>query len=1091
MTPDEVGREVERFDGAAAVVLRRLVESIAGEVTGPLKEAASVAAREHAGLSEAAEAWRAEPGSDDRERAWRLVRRIGRSADERVLTPLRTRLGEIDVGKRLAECLAEARRGLTDAAAAAPLEVTRPEPEDTYRRHEGDNVAWRAGKWFVRAGRWIRTAGRSAGDVGRRLLGKPRSPSPDRVQVLPVRTLLEYHATSRMAGQVDEALEVVRQRLAQHLGDCERSVGAWADSMLETDAALDRACHHVSRGVGVMDDSSPHPCGEDDQESEPLDHTLHTAAEERARSRLGLAIAALSSSDPLTGLEERLVTAVAAVRPRLLRDLRQVGTFMLDPERRAAPERPTRVARDAAAREAHWTAWYRQVVARMELVGHLGRVRGGLLGILDAFDSDMETVAAAPVRAMLQRARQTVTTVLRDVESLVLSAREAGDATELRAGLEAARDTATSALETHVLTPMRSGEIDGSMRERADGRVGELIALIESLPEILVVHQPAAEPEAVEPDAKAIEIRLRPMAEQAYDAVVLERFRVAPDSLAAALARVRDETHQLGSVIRFNVDSALDELATHSEAPGEAVDAAKELALNGLDRTLATLDEVQGVIVRELPRVRRRLFDAHARGWRQFHDRVGVEDRMQEQILDFRYRLRSELRERLSAVSAMVRRATRWSMRWLRLGRGRAMRLVRLGQSALEGERVTEVQKRRTIDALSTLDDVLGNLPLVYRRLFSFQPVSDPGMLEGRASDIDALTTHFAHWREGSTDAFVVTGYDGNGRTSFVNVVAATVLRDTDVRRVRLTERILDEPTVAGRLARELGVDDGGSWALDRLALALSSRPRDEGRPLVCIIENLEHLFLRTSADNGLVGPFLAFMSRVDASVFWLATLSEPAWTYIEKVESATACLVRRHALGALDRDTLEAVIMQRHQRSGLRVEFQPPTVASSILRRRLGRARDDAERQAILRAEYFDQVSRLTGQNLLLAIFYWVRSVQLDPDTSTMRVRALEPVSFAYIDAFTLSQSFTLKAFLDHATLSLAEHDRIFRMSRDESHHIFESLGNLLVIEPAHTAERVTQFVFTTIDDEQRYRIRPLVVHPVLTHLRSKNIVT
>jgi len=415
------------------------------------------------------------------------------------------------------------------------------------------------------------------------------------------------------------------------------------------------------------------------------------------------------------------------------------------------------------------------------------------------------------------------------------------------------------------------------------------------------------------------------------------------------------------------------------------------------------------------------------------------------------------------------------------------MKLVRLGQSALEGERVTEEQKRRTIDALSTLDEVVRDLPLVYRRLFSFQPVSDPGLLEGRRNDLEAVVDHFAHWRKGLTDAFVVTGYDGNGRTSFLNVVEATALGDADVRRIRLTERILDDAVLAGRLAAALDLEGDDPWTLDRLAATLAKR---EGGPLACIVENLEHLFLRTSADNGLVGPFLAFMSRTDSSVFWLATLAEPAWNYIEKVEAGTACLVRRHALTPLGRSELEAAIMNRHSRSGLGLEFQPPSVTLPLLRRRLGRARNEDERQSILRTEYFDQLSRLTGQNLLLALFYWVRSVQVDADTSRVRVRAIEPISFAFIDAFTLSQSFTLKAFLDHATLTLAEHDRIFRVSRAESHHAFESLGNLLVIEPAQTSERVGHFVFTTIDDEQRYRIRPLVVHPVLVHLRSKNIV-
>jgi hypothetical protein len=1093
MTADEVDRQVERFEGAVAAVHRSLVEAIEREVTSPLKEAARGAAEEHKRLTEAATlgAPNAHEGAADqeRERVWRLVREHSEHMRDHVLVPLHARLADIDVGQRLAECLAEARRGLTDAASAAPVELTREEPGDTYHRDEGDHVLRRGRKALVRAGRSLEAAGRSVGNLGRRLRGKDRSPPPTRAQVVPLRTFLHYHTTSRLAAGDDEVVEVLRRRLARYLSDCERDVSAWTETVLDVDAALDRPAHHASTPHDTPSDRSDAPDAEDDGESEPP--TIRAEAVERAASTLGSAIGALANADPLADLEEGLAAAAAAARPSLLRDLRQVGTFMLDPARRASPERPTRVAREAAARESDWTGWYRQVVSRIELDIHLERVREQLLGILDAFDSDMESTVVDPVRAMLQIARQTLTTVRGDVESSVRLAREKRAGTELRDRLTAARDTVTGALETHVLEPIRSSAIDASIREHADGRVGEIVALLGSLPEALVVHQPAAQPEAVEPDAKSVEIRLRQIAEQAYDAVLLERFRVAPDPMVATLDRVREETHRLGNVIRFNLDSALEELDADEGDLGERLGGAQELALNGLDRTLGTLDELRGAIAAELPRFRQRLFEAHARGWEQLHGRVGVEDRMQEQILDFRYRARSELRQRTAALSTTVRRATRRGMTWVRLGRGRAMRLVRLGQSALEGERVTEEQKRRTIDALSTLDEVLGDLPLVYRRLFSFQPVSDVALLEGRASDVEALTAHFAHWREGLTDAFVVTGYDGNGRSSFINVVAETVLREADVRRVRLTERVLDEGVFAGRLAEALGVDDRDAWTFGRLAVALSRRNEEDGKPLVCIIENLEHLLLRTSSDNGLVGPFLAFMSRFDSSVFWLATLAEPAWHYIEKVESGTACLVRRHALAPLGRSALEAVIMNRHKRSGLRLEFLPPAVTSSLLRRRLSRAHDHEERQVILRAEYFDLLARLTGQNLLLAIFYWVRSVHLDPETSTVRVRAIEPVSFAFIDAFTLSQSFTLKAFLDHATLSLAEHDRIFRMSHDESHHLFESLGNLLVIEPAQTSERVSQFVFTTVDDEQRYRIRPLVVHPVLTHLRSKNIVT
>jgi len=1088
MTTDEIGRHVLHFDDAVAATHRRLAEAIEREVTEPLVEAARIAAAEHARLTEADAPAPTAPsdGRNDpeREHLWRMVREHCAGVREHVLQPLHAQLTDVDVGQRVADLWAEARQQLEEAASAAPVEVTREEPEATFHRQAGDGVVRRTSKALVRGGRSLAAAGRWARNLGRRVLRRELVPDPRRVQAVPLRTLLRHHAAARLAAADDEVLEALRRRIARHLADLEREVGAWADTSLEADAALDRPSHHAASRIA----RAPEPTDDEGGETERLDPSIHRDAVARAASALALAIESLASGDLLAGLEDELILATERVHPLLEGDLRQVGTFMLDAADREPPDRPSRSARGAAERESLWTAWYRQVVARMELDIHLERVRGRLLGLLDAFDGDVEAKVAEPVRVMLRDAHGSIAAVREGVESSIRDARARGEVTALRDRLAAAREEAASALEAQVLEPLASRGLASSVRQLADGRVNDILTLLGSLPDGLVVHAPPVAPGQAQPDAKSASIRLRQIAEQAYDAVLLEGFRVAPDPLAAALDRVARETRQLESVIRFNLDSALDELSTDTEDLGGRLDGARELALNGLDRTFGALEELGTTVDDELPRFRERLFEAHARGWAQLHDRVRVEDRMQEQILDFGYRIRSLLRARSAVAGTAARRATRRSLTWVRLGRGRAMKLVRLGQSALEGERVTEVEKRRTIDALSTLDEVIGGLPLVYRRLFSFQPVNDHGLLEGRRQDLDAVADHFAHWRKGLTDAFVVTGFDGNGRTSFLNVVESTVLGDADVRRIRLTERILDEGVLAGRLAKALDLGEGDPWTLDRLAVALKRR---EGGPLACIVENLEHLFLRTSADNGLVGPFLAFMSRTDSTVFWLATLAEPAWTYIEKVEAATACLVRRHALTPMWRSELEAVVMNRHRRSGLGLEFQPPPVTPPLLRRRLNRARGDEERQTILRTEYFDQLSRLAGQNLLLALFYWVRSVQVDADTSTVRVRAIEPISFAFLDAFTLSQSFTLKAFLDHATLTLAEHDRIFRVSREESHHAFESLGNLLVIEPAQAAERVAQFVFTTIDDQQRYRIRPLVVHPVLTHLRSKNIVT
>jgi hypothetical protein len=104
--------------------------------------------------------------------------------------------------------------------------------------------------------------------------------------------------------------------------------------------------------------------------------------------------------------------------------------------------------------------------------------------------------------------------------------------------------------------------------------------------------------------------------------------------------------------------------------------------------------------------------------------------------------------------------------------------------------------------------------------------------------------------------------------------------------------------------------------------------------------------------------------------------------------------------------------------------------------------------------------------------------------------MRPPERPNFSVLDSLDLTQNFTLKAFVEHGTLTLAEHDRIFRLPRHESYQIFESLGNRHLIVAAATNGMRGEPARSEIEEELRYRVSPLLVGVVVTHLRTRNIV-
>jgi hypothetical protein len=143
-----------------------------------------------------------------------------------------------------------------------------------------------------------------------------------------------------------------------------------------------------------------------------------------------------------------------------------------------------------------------------------------------------------------------------------------------------------------------------------------------------------------------------------------------------------------------------------------------------------------------------------------------------------------------------------------------------------------------------------------------------------------------------------------------------------------------------------------------------------------------------------------------------------------------------------------------------------------------------------VLQTAYFDRLYEQCGQNVLLAAFYWFRSVELGADERSLVVHPVRPVSFAFLDAFSLAQTFALKALLDHLSLTPREYAAVAQVPLDEACGVFESFANVLLIEPVAEARVRGPLALDGVTPDRRYRLRSLVAHPVIEHLRARNIV-
>ena len=279
----------------------------------------------------------------------------------------------------------------------------------------------------------------------------------------------------------------------------------------------------------------------------------------------------------------------------------------------------------------------------------------------------------------------------------------------------------------------------------------------------------------------------------------------------------------------------------------------------------------------------------------------------------------------------------------------------------------------RTLDSAH---DFLLTLPAVYRRLFAFEPVTDPRLLAGREDALAAVEAAWTRRAAGRGRSLIVIASPGVGITSFLNVVADR-LSEGEKPGVRCTfpERVREESRLAGCLATWLGLEEAHD--LDALAdRVLNARP--EALPRFAILERAEHLHMRTPGGSELFERQLTFMSRTESKVFWVVAMTSSAWQLVDKRAPDFAHDLERVTLDELSPEQFRQAILARHRLSGLPMRYAESRDGRAVLRRRTRQLRGTDKHARLIEADYFQRLHRASLGSIRLALFHWLRSATL-----------------------------------------------------------------------------------------------------------------
>jgi hypothetical protein len=1027
-----------------------------------------------------------------RRELWQRLVAYRAAVRDEVILPLSERLEERLPGDQIATGFVDYLQSLALLSQGAPDALVLPEPPDLYEFQSGDDLLLRQRKILRR----LRRATGQAGSGVRRMFGKTASSFPvSKGREVKLRHLLDHHLGGRVPQASIAIYEAFQQRAALTFSAVEDAFAVWMDHIVRIENRLDKpAFHEPPDLVWPLSASNPGAAAEEAVLQETAEQV--TALVQRLQRALDQA-----ADTDLTNIDSEIGRkAHEEAHQELVWDLDHAGTFRLRLRDRSVSTRREQVALVIRASRRAWSQWYGQVVNRFILYGHILALREQWIMLENKLLSRIADEALHPLLDVFTDLIRRMEEVRVKALAACERAAEVGDGSGAAEALKRYQEQLDRLIQEILnKAPSLIASLD-TLSQPARPEEQEFSRYVDGLPATLEVHPVgASQGDTVMPGLQSRTVSLPQVARHAMMAPLSERLEERANKLRTQVIHVWSQTEQVQYTVQYHLSTAVEELArastagsladeqavgaqalsTESGSPG----AASELVSEGLTHAADRLAELSTTLWPPWQALAEAAHSAILRDFTDFYEHVESDEvgespwhRSGRQIEHGWEHSKEAVRELESNVLQIVRE-----------GRQNVEALVRKRIDGV-GAGISEEERLGTLDAIAQARALHASLPLIYRKLFTFEPLAEPLLLAGRRENLALYQRHYERWLSLQPAGAVVVPLPlGSGRTSLLNVLEQTSFTSATVFCISLDERLRDSAQFAEQVARALGVNMGDDRSLEALEARLIAQPRS-AIPVVCMVDNLEHLMLRVLNGTQLFERVLIFFSRTAARIFWVATIDAQAWKYAEKTAAGTSGLVNAIPASPLSREDMENLILLRHRNSGLILRFAEPRDGAAALLQRLGKAHTPEERQRVLRADYFDRLYEASGQNITLALFYWLRSADFGAEPDVLTVRPLRPLNFGFLDALDPARAFTLQAFNQHNTLTVREHNEIFRLDDAQSMAILESLLNMYLIEPVTPLVRFSGAAdMAHIRPTEHYRLSRLMLHPIREMLRSR----
>jgi len=373
-------------------------------------------------------------------------------------------------------------------------------------------------------------------------------------------------------------------------------------------------------------------------------------------------------------------------------------------------------------------------------------------------------------------------------------------------------------------------------------------------------------------------------------------------------------------------------------------------------------------------------------------------------------------------------------------------------------------KKTRFINRLNAASKHIDQLPFIYRKLFSPEPMEDSRLFLGRESEIGSIKEAIQMFINGHDSSVAITGEPGCGKTSIL--WRLMIQTKQDWRYLSFSNRTTEEKEVALLLGKAVL----GKKTIDLASFEKQLLADDTYR--FVILDDLQNLFLREIDGFDLLEKLLAIIKTTSKKVFWVVSVDHFSWSLLESVIGVSDFFVKRITVSNFNRTMLKQALKRRNQISGYNLVFNPKNDARNS--RNYEYLESEQEKRTYNEDVYFSDLMAYSRGNIRLALILWLNSI-VDFRGDKLIVNPLIVPGAGYLDDLQPQELFSLAAILEHGFLSAEQHATILNLDEDEGIKRLEKLRGKAILEKR----------------ELNYAPHPALFQTIIDKLKTNNILS